>query len=133
MTAPPDAATVARAESLAMLREAFPEPEWSTWLSLGPENSGWQALAGRLTRTDYPKNVSLSAWGDSPLAAAQALLAAWKDATRAVREAENEAIYDMVQAEDARSLAGVSAHDPLRRLMAAIRARRKEADDAAAR
>lgn len=44
--------------------------------------------------------------------------------------AENEAFYDMVQREDSRSLAGVSAHDPLRRLMDAIRARREGGSDA---
>ena len=39
------------------------------------------------------------------------------------RKDEREAMYDMVQREDSRSLTGVSAHDPLRRLMDAIRAR----------
>ena len=54
------------------------------------------------------------------------VLAALRERDQAIEQArkdEREAMYDMVQREDSRSLTGVSAHDPLRRLMDAIRAR----------
>ena len=57
---------------------------------------------------------------------ARTILAALRERDAAVEQAradEREAMYDMVQREDSRSLTGVSAHDPLRRLMDAIRAR----------
>ena len=57
---------------------------------------------------------------------ARTILAALREREQAIEQArkdEREAMYDMVQREDSRSLTGVSAHDPLRRLMDAIRAR----------
>ena len=58
--------------------------------------------------------------------AADAAAFALREREQAIEQArkdEREAMYDMVQREDSRSLTGVSAHDPLRRRMDAIRAR----------
>ena len=77
----------------------------------------------RLNESGSPIMLSANQWVVESGAVAMAALREREQAIEQARKDEREAMYDMVQREDSRSLTGVSAHDPLRRLMDAIRAR----------
>lgn len=78
MTAP--AAMDPRADALKMLRECFPEPFYINLWPLTVESGKWSADA--LIVRGLETRVDLRAYGDTPLAAASALIAAWRAATK---------------------------------------------------
>ena len=90
----------ALAGALKLLREAFPEP----WVCVvGPFNAlerAWGAEAILPSRWAPFAGVELSGVGDSPLAAAQALIAAWNEATAPQVKMANEMSREAVGGEE---------------------------------